>query len=101
MSVLQREVLDALSVPDWEDLTGPQTRGAACVWCAAPLAGGPVVDLGARRVQLSGGLITVFPRACTICMRAARQAHARVCEQCTDGVARCESGRMLSGDTSH
>lgn len=84
MSVLQREALDALSVPDWVDLTEPQARGAACVWCETPLSGGAVVDLGTRRVELSDGTISVFPRACVPCLKAAPENHVQICDLCSE-----------------
>ncbi|MFF4523256.1 hypothetical protein [Streptomyces bluensis] len=72
-----------LPIPDLADLSVQQMRGTACVWCSAPLNAETVVDLGARRVQLSDGIISVFPRACTICTQAAPNLHVQMCDLCS------------------
>lgn len=93
------EAIALLPLPDWIDLSDHQVRGAACVWCASPLASGAVVDLGARRIKASDGTISVFPRACRRCVAThahrTLHAHAPTCESCVDNAAECETGRAL------
>jgi len=88
-----------LPLPDWVDLSDHQVRGAACVWCAAPLASGAVVDLGARRIKASDGTISVFPRACRRCVAEhalhALHDHAPLCERCVDDASNCDTGKAL------
>nr|WP_234010141.1 hypothetical protein [Streptomyces sp. SA3_actF] len=50
-------------------LTPEQQRGAACVWCAAPLRPGVTdIDLGPRRWRPSDGAeVAWFPRTCPNC----------------------------------
>jgi len=90
-----RAVLEILGLPSLEGLTTDQTRGAACVWCAARLTGETAVDLGEH---LADGT-RWFPRACRTdtADRAHRGLfdHAPMCEQCTDNAGGCEISRRL------
>lgn len=87
--------LALLPLPDLATLPEPKARGTQCVWCNTTISTESAVDLGARRITLRGNPITVFPRACTICMRAAHKNHPQMCEQCTDDAAQCDTGRTL------
>lgn len=79
-----------LPLPDWADLSEPQVRGKACVWCAVILATATAVDLGTRRIRVLDGHLTTFPRACRTCMRAhalkTEAAHKATCEHCATSV---------------
>lgn len=88
-----------LPLPDWVDLSEQQVRGKTCVWDGALLDSGTAVDLGSRRLTLSDGHITMFPRACRRCVaeRALRTLHdhATSCEQCVDDASNCDTGKAL------
>ncbi|MFI1728168.1 hypothetical protein ACH40E_02795 [Streptomyces acidicola] len=93
------EATDLLPLPDLLDLSEEQARGAICVWCDEPLATPSVVDLGPRRIPLSDGRISVFPRACPACTgvkaQEAAEHHAATCELCVDNVPACDTARAL------
>ncbi len=57
------------ALPARQTLSDTQARGAACVWCGAPL-GVCATDLGVQRDESAGSLVLWFPRACTICRKA-------------------------------
>ncbi|NMI57113.1 MULTISPECIES: hypothetical protein [unclassified Streptomyces] len=92
-------VLDLLDIPGIADLSEQQVRGAACVWCEAPLTSDTAVDLGERRVSLLDSHITTFPRACRDCaaprLYRALLDHTQRCEQCADDQSQCETGTAL------
>lgn len=82
----------ALLPLDLTSLSGPQRRGAICVW------GGE--SLGADAVNLDPGPGTegatkLFPRACPRCVadQAAETAgaHAAICESCVDNPMGCDT----------
>lgn len=87
--------LAALPLPEYDDLTQDQARGATCVWSGTRLTGETAVDLGPRR----DGDGTWFPRACRPC--AAKQTmdalveHSHGCEQCVDDHNLCPEGSTL------
>ncbi|OON72617.1 hypothetical protein B1H18_29020 [Streptomyces tsukubensis] len=54
-------------LPRLPDLSDPQIRGAACVWCGVGLIAGQVVDLGERPCRWLTHKASWFPRACTSC----------------------------------
>ncbi|WP_432158957.1 hypothetical protein [Streptomyces sp. bgisy153] len=89
------DAIAALVLPARETLDDAQQRGAACVWCSAPLDGERAVDLGEQPLPDRW-----FPRACQSCVagRAWRGFldHAMPCSQCggTTGVL-CDTGRAL------
>ena len=88
------EAIALLLLPEWADLSEPQVRGKACVWCAATLHNGSAVDLGTRRIPVLDGHLRTFPRACRPCTRAhiikTEAAHRATCEQCVTAAASVE-----------
>lgn len=92
-------VMELMDLPAVGNLSEEQTRGVACVWCAAALSTDTAVDLGERRVWLLNGLIVMFPRACPPCVakyaHRALHRHAPTCEPCVDNADRCDTGRAL------
>jgi len=88
-----------LPLPDWADLSEQQVRGKTCVWDGALLDSSTAVDLGSRRLKLSDGHITMFPRACRPCVATHAHRtlhnHAPTCESCVDNAAKCDTGRAL------
>lgn len=78
----------ALPLPDVGQLSESQQRGAACVWCKAPMTAVTAVDLGERRIRVLDTHFTAFPRGCRPCTaKAARRAlwnHGALCEECMD-----------------
>jgi hypothetical protein len=93
------QLLDLLPHADYNSWAEQQARGTACLWCAVALDNATAVDLGQRRVRLLDGHLTVFPRGCVTCVRAAAHKqlfdHVGSCEQCVDDCAHCEPGRIL------
>lgn len=89
------EVLTALGLPKFGDLTPDQARGAVCVWGDEQLTTETAVDLG----EQAGPEGRWWPRACR--KHTADRAHlglfdhAPSCEQCTDAAERCETSRVL------
>lgn len=81
--------LDLLPL-DLTGLSGPQRRGAICVWGGESL-GADAVSLG-KRLR---GEVAVFPRACPSCVAdqaaEAAGAHAAICESCVDNPMGCET----------
>jgi hypothetical protein len=79
---------------DLAGLSGPQRRGAICVWGGESL-GVDAVNLGDHRLDGT----KVFPRACPRCIadQAAETAgaHAAICESCVDNPMGCETVRAL------
>ncbi|MDX2550084.1 hypothetical protein [Streptomyces stelliscabiei] len=79
---------------DLVGLSGPQRRGAICVWGGESL-GVDAVNLGDHRLDGT----KVFPRACPRCVadQAAETAgaHAAICESCVDNPMGCETVRAL------
>lgn len=75
--------LALLPLPNVHRLSGLQTRGALCVWCAASLTAHTARDLGARP---GPGGVQIFPRGCASCVRdhAARvyKIHVAQCGHC-------------------
>jgi hypothetical protein len=90
---------DLLPVPPHGDMSDPQFKGTACVWCAVTLSTDTAVDLGQRRVRFLDGHITVSPRACRPCtaerVPGVIQQHTAMCEQCADGPPRCDTASAL------
>jgi hypothetical protein len=90
------DVLALLALPDVDDLSDDQRRGAVCVWGDSPLTPLSAVDLGER--QADDGT-NWFPRGCRwhAQRRAmeALQAHSGSCEQCVDDHAQCPAGLGL------
>jgi hypothetical protein len=88
--------LPMLPLPNTRTLAGEQLRGAACVWCAAPLTGESARDLG-ERPGPDG--VTIFPRGCADCVRKeARRVyrlHKRGCERCIRNEEACLDRRAL------
>ena len=88
-----------LSLSDLEALPDPKARGKTCVWCPATLNTETAVDLGARRITLGNGAITIFPRSCRPCVATHAHRtllrHAPTCESCVDNAAECDTGRTL------
>ncbi len=93
-----------LPVPDLSNLSEPQVRGTACVWCGVTLATATAVDLTPRRVRRLDWYHTIFPRACRTCMstqtQKAADSHAGMCESCVDGAfvydaPPCDTARAL------
>jgi hypothetical protein len=88
--------LALLPLPTVTSLTGLQARGAACVWCPTLLTIETAVDLGERP---GPGGVTLFPRGCPDCVRAAALrtygVHADNCEQCVDNPILCDTRRAL------
>nr|WP_239078116.1 hypothetical protein [Streptomyces sp. SID9124] len=52
------------ALPDPATLSDSQQRGAACVWCAAPLTNTDAHDLGARPLPEFGPTVRWYPRCC-------------------------------------
>ncbi|MGW4505667.1 hypothetical protein ACWENO_13610 [Streptomyces sp. NPDC004436] len=52
------------TLPPVGTLTEDQVRGAACVWCGAPLDSTTAVDLGERPARIGDLAVRWFPRAC-------------------------------------
>jgi hypothetical protein len=81
--------LDLLPL-DLTGLSGPQRRGAICVWGGESL-GPDAVNLGPR----IDGTTKVFPRACRRCVAdqaaEAAGAHAAICESCVDNPMGCDT----------
>ena len=79
---------------DLTGLSGPQRRGAICVWGGESL-GADAVNLGARM----DGATRVFPRACPRCVADLATetacAHAAICESCVDNAMCCDTVRAL------
>lgn len=98
-------ILNALALLELElpgigsGLAPEQIRGAACVWCTAPLNAENATDFGARHGTFMGQSTIWYPRACRPCTnRAARTqyaAHPRTCEQCVDDPTLCDTQRAL------
>ncbi|KUN34847.1 hypothetical protein AQJ30_27655 [Streptomyces longwoodensis] len=88
-------VLAVLTLPDFDELTADQARGADCTWCRTRLPKGGAVDLGERR---HAG-VTLFLRSCRRCLAAAAHRglldHAPGCAPCTNSAAECPIGRGL------
>lgn len=88
--------LALLPLPRVSALTALQARGAACVWCQTRLTIETAVDLGERPAP---GGVTLFPRGCPDCVRAAALrtygVHAGTCEQCVDDPTLCDTRRAL------
>jgi hypothetical protein len=84
----------ALLPLDLTGLSGPQRRGAICVWGGESL-GADAVSLGDRGIDGT----KVFLRACPRCIadQAAETAgaHAAICESCVDNPMGCETVRAL------
>ncbi|MFE7622314.1 hypothetical protein [Streptomyces sp. NPDC057509] len=57
-----------LPLPDPGTLSAEQQRGAACVWCGAPLNNAAACDLGPRLFGASSAEHW-FPRCCSTCRR--------------------------------
>jgi hypothetical protein len=89
-------VLALLPFPRVSALSALQARGAACVWCQTLLTIETAVGLGER---LGPGGVTLFPRGCRACVRAAALrtygVHADTCEQCVDNPILCDTRRAL------
>jgi hypothetical protein len=89
------DVLGLLTLPDVDDLSEAQRRGAVCVWGDSPLTPLSAVDLGERHDDGTSW----FPRACRPCAvgRAmnALQDHSGSCEQCVDDHTQCPTGLGL------
>ncbi|MGW0835468.1 hypothetical protein [Streptomyces prunicolor] len=90
------ELLALLLVPDPDDLSDEQRRGAVCVWGDRPLTHLSAVDLGEQ--QADDGT-NWYPRACRPHVQRhameALQTHSGSCEQCADDHTRCPSGLGL------
>lgn len=97
-SLSPEAALALLPLPDVDDLTAEQRRGAVCVWGASekPLTTEAAIDLGER--QDADGT-SWFPRACRDCARReatyALHYHTTMCEQCVDDAPRCVQGDGL------
>lgn len=98
-STSMQDAVALLPLPNPQDISNHQARGAACVWCTAALATGAVTDLGARRIQVAGMPVSWFPRACHPCTAThAHRAlldHGQSCEQCADNAQECDTVRAL------
>ncbi|WP_406200191.1 hypothetical protein OG331_25310 [Streptomyces sp. NBC_01017] len=96
-SSAEDSALDLLPLPRVTSLSGLQARGAACVWCQIGLTIETAVDLGERPPGPGG--VTLFPRGCRDCVRAAALrtygVHADTCEQCVDNPTLCDTRRAL------
>ncbi|MDX2697124.1 hypothetical protein [Streptomyces ipomoeae] len=79
---------------DVSALSEQQKRGVACVYDRAPL-GVNAIDLGQR--PHSG--VTVFPRACALCIPAVAERvladHRAHCEQCVEADVPCDTREQL------
>ena len=91
--------LALFQLPDLDEQTQDQKRGAACVWCGTGLSAETAVDLGERRHRGPGHFST-FPQSCRPCAQTAAnralQDHVQCCEQCVDDVSQCETGMALT-----
>ncbi|WP_415947751.1 hypothetical protein [Streptomyces sp. KLOTTS4A1] len=65
--------LQGAALPKLSELSAPQIRGRACVWCSIILAAGNAVDLGPQHARRAGMRFAWFPRACNDCHREAAQ----------------------------
>lgn len=85
--------IEQVLVPPLGDMSEPQTRGTACVWCAVALASGRSVDLGEREAAGRHW----FPRGCHPCtadkVYLQLVEHSVMCEQCADEAALCPDTR--------
>jgi len=90
------DVLALLALPDVDDLSDEQRRGAVCVWGDSALSPLSAVDLGERQ---AGDGTSWWPRACRAhAQRHAMEAlqdHSGLCEQCVDDHALCPTGLGL------
>ncbi|MFC9861476.1 MULTISPECIES: hypothetical protein [unclassified Streptomyces] len=67
-----------MPLPSPEPLSDAQQRGAACVWCAAPLGTDLGVDLGEQRVApATGAAYAWFPRECVDVLACSGRRAAR------------------------
>ncbi|NEB42219.1 hypothetical protein [Streptomyces sp. SID14515] len=66
------------ALPPVTNLTEPQQRGWACVWCLKWLSVGTDEDLGEQRVvPASGAAYSWFPRACGDKAKCAQREEGR------------------------
>ncbi|MEE1791837.1 hypothetical protein PUR28_13830 [Streptomyces sp. BE308] len=68
----------SIHLPAPEAMADAQLRGAACVWCAAPLGTDLGIDLGEQRVApATGAAFSWFPRECVDALACSARRAAR------------------------
>ncbi len=91
--------LALMPLPDHNEMSEGQIRGADCAWCGKSLTAETAVDLGERRIRSLDTHFDTFPRGCKPCTaKHAYQTlfdHCPMCEQCVDNSAECVTGREL------
>ncbi|MFJ6730083.1 hypothetical protein ACIQPQ_34810 [Streptomyces sp. NPDC091281] len=89
------DALTLLVLPERVTLDAVRQRGAACVWCSAPLTVESSVDLGEQH----DGPQAWFPRACRRDTAARAHTalfdHVGTCAQCTDDRDLCGTSKAL------
>lgn len=95
-SLSPEAALVLLELPDVEDLSADQRRGAVCVWTGRPLTNETAIDLGERTAD--DGMLW-FPRATREGVRrkalSTLHLHSQACEQCMDDYRSCPEGYPL------
>ncbi|MFI1287470.1 hypothetical protein ACH4VM_02980 [Streptomyces sp. NPDC020792] len=92
--------LTLLALPNLDEVTDDQARGARCVWCQrGPLTAETAIDLGQQKSPRGE---TRFPRSCRPCIRERAyralldHVHPGPCAECEDSSPGCEIGRALN-----